>query len=189
MATKTPTPGGGSAAAMSGALGCALISMVANFTLAKKGFNGYKERSQKVLKRSEDLRSKLMVLIDQDAQAYGKLSKALKSKKISAQGLQSAFKSAAIPPLKVCQCVHKAAGLALELSYVGNKSIISDVSVAIYALDAAFESALISMNINLDYIKDKRYVVAKTQATTTLHRDIKRLKTDVLSKVKERIFT
>jgi len=188
LAAKTPTPGGGSVAATLGALGCGLISMVANFTLAKKGFNGYKERSQKALKGSEAIRKKLMELIDKDAQAYDKLSKALKSKKISAQGLQVALKSAAIPPIKVCQNVHKAAALALELAYVGNKSIISDISVAVYALDAAFESGLVNVNTNLEYIKDRRYVLSKTQTVVALHRDIKRLKTEVLSKVKERMF-
>ena len=63
LAAKTPAPGGGSVAAMLGVLGCGLLSMVANFTLVKKGFNGYKERAKKALKESESLRQKLTELI------------------------------------------------------------------------------------------------------------------------------
>jgi len=78
LAAKTPTPGGGSTAALLGVLGCALLSMVANFTLAGKGFNGYKERSQKALKKSENIREKMTDLIDKDIAAYENLSRAFK---------------------------------------------------------------------------------------------------------------
>jgi len=189
LAAKTPTPGGGSVAALMGALGCGLLSMVANFTLAKKGFNGYKDRAKRAVKKSEEIRKKLIELIDKDAQAYEKLSNALKSKQMSAPGLQAAFKSAVMPPLKVCQDVHKAARLTLDLAYVSNKSIVSDISVAIYALDAAFEAALVNIYANLRYIKDKRYTLAKTQAVSSMHKDMKMIKTEVLSKIKERIFS
>ena len=75
LAAKTPTPGGGSVAATLGALGCGLLCMVANYTLSSKGFNGYKERAQKALKKSDDLRKKLTDLIDKDIIAYEALSK------------------------------------------------------------------------------------------------------------------
>lgn len=188
LASKTPVPGGGSAAALVGALGCGLLSMVANFTLARKGFNGYKERAKKALRESEKIRHKLIDLVDKDIEAYEKLSKALKKAKSQHLNLDPVFKKAALPPVEICRYVHKAATISLELSYVGNKSIISDVYVAIYALDAAFESALVNAKLNLRYIKDKKYMLEKTHICGNLHKDIKRLKNEVISKTKDKMF-
>ena len=189
LAAKTPTPGGGSTAALIGVLGCGLLSMVANFTLAGKGFNGYKERSQKALKKSENIRKKLTDLIDKDVKAYENLSKALKRHKDNIVSLQPALKRAITPPSNVCNYVYKAATVALELAYVGNKNILSDVIVAIYTLDAAFESALANININLEHLRDKKYVISNTEKYRTLQREMKKLKTHILSKAQERMHT
>ncbi|MFH1867426.1 MAG: cyclodeaminase/cyclohydrolase family protein [Candidatus Omnitrophota bacterium] len=189
LAAKTPVPGGGSVAALTGALGCGLLSMVANFTMAKEGFNGYKERAKKALKSSEGLRRKLLDLVDKDIQAYEKLSKALKMNKTKHVNLEPVFKKAVLPPVEVCLYTHKAATISLELSYAGNKSIVSDVYAAMYALDAAFDSALVNVRLNLKYIKDKKFVTEKSDICNSLHKDIKRLKTEVTSKAKERMFS
>jgi len=188
LAAKTPAPGGGSVAAMLGVMGCGLLSMVGNFALAKKGFNGYKDRAKKVVAKSEKLRKKLIELVDKDIEAYDKLSKAFKKYKNNPSRIEPAFKKAVTPPAKVCSYVYKAATLSLELSFISTKPIISDVAVAIYVLDAAFEAALVNININMAHIRDKKYIVEKTQQYSSLHKDIKRLKTEILSKTKERIF-
>jgi len=187
LAAKTPAPGGGSVAAALGALGCGLLCMVANYTLAGKGFNGYKERAKEALKKSDDLRKKLTELIDKDIIAYEALSKSLKANKDNQAKLLTSYKRAAMPPFKMCRFIHKAAICALELSFVSNKYIISDVAVAIYALDAAFEAALVNVNMNLKYIKDKKFTTEKTQVCSELHKDIKRLKTQVLPRTRERM--
>lgn len=189
LAAKTPTPGGGSVAATLGVLGCGLLSMVANFTLARKGFNGYKERAKRVLTASEKLRKKLLEMVDKDIEAYDRLSKAFKKHKNNPVRMAPVLKRAVGPPAKVCNYVYKAATLSLELTYVSSKPIVSDVSVAIYVLDAAFEAALINIKINLGYIRDKKYIIDKTQQYTSMHKDIKRLKAAILSKIKERMFS
>jgi glutamate formiminotransferase/formiminotetrahydrofolate cyclodeaminase len=188
LSEATPTPGGGSVAAMLGALGCGLLSMTANYTVSKKSFNGYKERARAALQKCEKLRKELMALIEKDILAYERLSRALKRNKAKPMGLDPAYKKAVAPPARICFCVHKAALIALELAYVGNESLISDVCCAIHTLDAAFESALINVKINIAHIKDKKYLVDKTQQFSELHKDIKKIKTDVLSKTKERMF-
>ena len=187
LAAKTPTPGGGSVAATLGALGCGLLCMVANYTLSSKGFNGYKERAQKALKKSDDLRKKLTDLIDKDIIAYEALSKSFKANKDNPAKLQTSYKRAATPPFKMCGYIYKAALSALELSYVSTKYLISDLAVAINTLDAAFEAALVNVNINVKYIKDKKFIIEKTQICTELHKDIKRLKRQVLSNTRERM--
>ena len=188
LAAKTPAPGGGSVAALLGALGCGLLSMVANYTMARKGFNGYKDRAMKSLKESEKLRRELTKLVDDDIKAYEKVSKVFKKHKDNPVKLEPAMKQAAAPPAKTCICVHKAAMVSLDLVYVSNKYIISDVAVAINALDAAFESAMLNIRLNLKHIKDKRYVLDKTHKLSTLHRDMKKIKTEVLYKTRERMF-
>ena len=187
LAAKTPTPGGGSVAATLGALGCGLLCMVANYTLSSKGFNGYKERAKGALKKSDDLRKKLTELIDKDIIAYEALSKSFKVNKDNPAKLQTSYKRASAPPFKMCGYIYKAAMSALELSYVSSKYIISDLAVAMSTLDAAFEAALVNVNINLKYIKDKKFIIEKTHRCTELHRDIKRLKTQVLSNTRERM--
>ncbi len=187
LAAKKPVPGGGSTAALMGALGCGLVSMVANFTLSDKGFNGYKARAKKVLKKSECLREKLAVLIDKDIRAYGRLSIAFKKFNLSAIKLQSAVKGAIITPCKICDCVHDAAEIALEASYIGKKNILSDIQAAIYALDAAFEAGFINIRVNLKYLKDKEYAAEKNQKYAALQIDMKNIKTQILSKTSERM--
>ncbi len=189
LAAKTPIPGGGSTSALLGVLGCGLLSMVANFTLAGKGFNGYKERSQKALKKSENIRKKLTDLIDKDIKAYENLSSALKKYKDNIISQQPALKRAITPPSNVCNYAYKVTLVALELAYVGNKNILSDVIVAVYTLDAAFESALANININLERVRDKKYVINNTERYRALHREMKKLKTHVLSKARERMHT
>jgi len=155
LSAKTPTPGGGSVAALLGAVGCGLLCMVAHFTMDRDGYNGYKERARKVIEEVRRIKSQLLSLVDDDIEAYGRLSNALKRYKYNKLKVQPSLKKAVLPAAKVCLYTHKAAVGALELAYAGSKSLISDVSVAIYVLDAAFESALVNVNVNLRDIKDK----------------------------------
>ena len=187
LAAKKPVPGGGSTAALIGALGCGLVSMVANFTLSDKGFNGYKARAKKVLKKSECLREKLTCLVDMDIKAYDKLSAAMRKHNQNAIRLQSAIKGAIITPCKICDCVHGAAEIALEASYIGKKNILSDIIAAIYALDAAFEIGFTNIMVNLKYLKDKKYAADKNQKYLSLQIGMKNLKTQILSKAAERM--
>jgi methenyltetrahydrofolate cyclohydrolase len=186
LAEKTPAPGGGSSSAIMGSLGCGLLSMVANLTLSDKGFNGYKERAKKALKRSEYLRRRFTLLIDEDIKAYKRLSAAFKKHGQNTTVFQAAVKSAIIPPSRVCDYSYKAAIIALELAYSGKKAILSDVTAGMYSLDAAFESGFINIDVNLNYVKNKAYVLAKIQSYMSLQRDMKHIKNKVLSVVRER---
>ena len=187
LAEKNSVPGGGSSSALMGSLGCGLLSMVANFTLSDKGFNGYKERAKKALKESEHLRKRFTLLIDEDAEAYKRLSIAFKKHKQNISNLQAALKAAIIPPSRVCDYSYKAATVALELSYVGKKAILPDVIAAIHGLDAAFEAGFVNIDINLRHIKDKAYIRNKKQAYTFLQKDMKHIKSKILSVVRERM--
>jgi methenyltetrahydrofolate cyclohydrolase len=187
LAGKAAVPGGGSASALVGSLGCGLLSMVANFTLSDKGFNGYKERSKKALKMSEYLRKKFMLIIDEDAKVYKRLSIAFKKNAKNSSVFQRALKAAIVSPSRVCDYSYKAAMAALELSYVGKKAILSDVVSAIHNLDAAFESGLVNIYVNIRYVKNKTYASNKADKYKSLQRDMKQIKNKVLSITQERM--
>ena len=187
LAGKAAVPGGGSASAIVGSLGCGLLSMVANFTLSDKGFNGYKERSKKALKMSEYLRKKFMLIVDEDAKAYKRLSIAFKKNAKNSLVFQRALKAAIVSPSRVCDYSYKAAMAALELSYVGKKAILSDVISAIHNLDAAFESGLVNIYVNIRYVKNKTYALNKADKYKSLQRDMKQIKNKVLSITQERM--
>jgi len=73
LASKASTPGGGGAAAVSGAMGAALISMVANFTIGKKGYEDVEDASKGILAKSEELRSKLTHAINEDVNVFNRV--------------------------------------------------------------------------------------------------------------------
>ena len=107
LADKTSTPGGGGAAAVSGAMGAALISMVANFTIGKKGYEDAEEESKDILKKSEELREKLTEAIKDDVDvfnrvmaSYGMPKDSEEEKLARSAEIQAALKEATDVPLE-----------------------------------------------------------------------------------------
>ncbi len=145
LAAKKPAPGGGSAAALVGALACALLSMVANFTVGKEKYKKYEKEIKNALQKSERIRKRLLQLVDLDVEAYMCVvearDKSEKHKKI-------AFKKAACVPTEIARLCYEAINLCPILAEKGNKNLVSDVSVAAEFLLAAFKSALINVEIN-----------------------------------------
>jgi len=138
LAARFPAPGGGSAAALTAALGASLISMVVNFTLGKPKYAAYQEELEKVIKKSEGLRREFLSLTDLDVVAY-------KNKNI---------RDTLGVPLKVCRLSHEGIKLCPPLIKKGNINLISDVAVAAVLLEAAFSSAYFNVEINLQSSDD-----------------------------------
>jgi Methenyl tetrahydrofolate cyclohydrolase len=145
LAARKPAPGGGSAAALVGALAAALLSMVANFTIGKEKYKAHEKEIKEVLKKSERIRNRLLQLVDLDVKAYTCVvearDKSEKQKKI-------ALKKAACVPTEVARLCYEAINLCPVLAKNGNKNLISDVEVAAEFLLSAFNSALINVEIN-----------------------------------------
>lgn len=142
LASRTPAPGGGSAAALTAALGAALLSMVANYSLGK---SPHEQKIKTTLKTSEQLRKRFLGLVDLDAQAYLRF--------VQTRGAAPAKRAAARHraqevPLEVCTLCYKAVQLAPTLVTYGNKNLLCDVKVAIELLLAAFNAARINVEIN-----------------------------------------
>lgn len=145
LSAKSPVPGGGSAAALTAALGVALISMVANYSKGKSACNRTEARIKGTLQKSERIRKRLLELVDLDAKAYLKVVAARKS---SVKAKKSALKKAAAVPREVCRLCYDAIQLTPFLVQKGNKNLISDIEVASELLLAAFNSAKINIEIN-----------------------------------------
>jgi len=165
LASKKPVPGGGGAAALTAALGTALNSMVANFSMGKKKFMNYKDKHDYLLKRGEALRDKLINLIDKDAEFFEPLSRAYsmianteEEKQLKEKTLQTCLKAACSAPMEILQCTYEAILLHKEIEDISSKNIISDVGVGVQLLKAALNSAYLNVLININSISDEAYV-------------------------------
>lgn len=138
LSAKSPVPGGGSAAALAGALGAGLISMVASYSKGKSSSKATEKRIKETLKKSEKIRKRLLECVDLDAQAYLKV---VRTRTASSRLKGAARKQAGAVPLEVCQLCYAAIQLTPFLVKKGNKHLGSDVAVAVELLLAAFQSA------------------------------------------------
>ncbi len=161
LADGTPTPGGGSVAALAGALGAALASMVCSLSLNKKPDETAESDLQEMLGRVAALRSELTALVEQDAAAYRGVLEAYRMPKASSQekkersaAIQQALEEAARVPLKVAQGAVQVLGLLPVLLEKGLPSAASDVGVAAYVAQAAVKGAGLNLRTNLASLHD-----------------------------------
>lgn len=166
LASKNPVPGGGSASALVGATGAALISKVANFTIGKEKYKAVEEEAKGILERAEDLRKDFLKLCSDDAKAYKKLSEAFRFPKGEARDtkLQGALKEAMGVPLAICEASCEAMGLCAPLVEKGNKNLASDVDCAAGMLKCAYQAALLNVEVNLNSIKDEKFISKTKEA-------------------------
>ncbi len=164
LASGDPEPGGGSAAALAGALGAALISMVTNLTLGKEKYADVQVEMEQVKSASEALRRRLADLVSLDADAYAAVAAAMKlprdtdEQKTQRQGvLQAALKGAADAPGQVADAALEVARLSLTAAEKGNPNAVSDAGVAVLFAEAAAQAAALNVKINLAWIDDSDF--------------------------------
>jgi formiminotetrahydrofolate cyclodeaminase len=156
-----PTPGGGGAAAVAGAMAAALVSMVCRLTVGREKFAAVEAEARRILEESERLRAELQQGIQADALAYEQVMAAYRlprgtdeEKAVRSQGIQAALRAAAQPPLEMAA----ACGQVLELAEAGvdilNPGPISDIEVAAHLALAGLRSALANVEINRRGLKD-----------------------------------
>ncbi len=145
LSSKDPAPGGGSAAALVSATGTSLVSMVAQYSVGRKQSKAVEAKIKKILKESDKIRKRLLILIDLDAQAYLEVVKA--RKKTLAQQ-EKAKKKACDVPMEICRLSYAAIQLTPFLVEKGNPYLLSDVKCAIEMLLAGFQSAIANIEAN-----------------------------------------
>lgn len=161
LASQSPAPGGGSVAALSGALSAALSAMVSNLTFGKKGFEEVWKEIEKVGVRAQELKDEFLSLIDKDTDAFNKLMDAFKISKKDPEReekIEEATKEATLVPLETLKKTEELLELAEEVVNKGNPNSISDAGGAAIMADAAAREAYLNVLINLLSIQDKDFV-------------------------------
>jgi len=165
LSSDAPAPGGGSVAALSGALGAALVSMVCNLTLGKKGYEDVQDEIDDLLAQSEALRKELAGLLEEDVKAYtgyslaAKMPRGTDEEKAERQvAMQAALKVATDVPLTIAEAADKVMDLCMPAAEKGNKWAVSDAGVAVLMAEAALRSAALNVLINLGTLKDEAFV-------------------------------
>jgi glutamate formiminotransferase/formiminotetrahydrofolate cyclodeaminase len=157
LAAPTATPGGGSAAAASGAMAAGLATMVASMSRSKKAYLQHESKLSEAIARLAQLREELKAAIDADAESYNVVMKAYKSAKTSADSsgaIGDALQQATSVPMGVAERAVEVAKIAASLKPITNPNMKSDLTAAIALAKAALEGALANVEINLDSLKN-----------------------------------
>lgn len=168
LASSAATPGGGSAAAILGGMGAALVSMVCNLTIGKKKYADVEDDMKEVLAKAEDLRHRMTAMIQDDVQAfdtvmgaYGMPKDTDDEKAARSAAIQDALKMATEVPIRCCHLAREVIDLSLVASEKGNINVISDAGVGVLSAYAALRSAALNVYINAKMISDTSFVESK----------------------------
>jgi len=183
LASKEPVPGGGSTAALGGSLAAALVSMVCNLTIGKKGYENVSAPMGEILQKAENLRHELLGLLEGDTQVYAKVMAAYRQPRKTPQeqqareaAIQEALKEAAEVPMSIAERCAQVVDLAMPAAEMGNTWAVSDAGVGVLMAEACMHAALLNVSINLASIQDQAYVnaaQARMQAITAGKEDLK----------------
>ena len=194
LASAAPTPGGGGAAAIMGAMGAALISMVANLTIGKKGYEAVESEMQAQLAASEGLRARLTGMVADDVGAFNQLMAAYRLPKETASekadrtvAIQEGLKQATRVPLACAHACAEVIRVARRSAEHGNRNVISDTGAGVLALQAALRSAALNVDINVPMIKDMAFVASARKEIDGLLQEYLPLGESVLAHVKSRM--
>jgi glutamate formiminotransferase/formiminotetrahydrofolate cyclodeaminase len=164
LSMDSPTPGGGSVAALCGALSAALSSMVSNLTVGKKGYEGAETEMRSVAVRAQAVKDDLLRAVDRDTLAFNKVMEALRLPKTTPEqalekekALEEATKEATLVPLEVMERCGEAVHLAGRAASNGYRNSLSDAGVGGLTAAAAGEGAYLNILINLPTIRDEKF--------------------------------
>ena len=166
LASEEPVPGGGSASALAGALGAALIVMYSRLGTIRKGVSGDdQEVLQKISLEASAYQQKLTRLVTEDSAAYAEVMQAFKLPKTTEEesrnrqeAIQKGFQKAVETPLQILNCSIECLYLTAEVALSGNPSAFSDLKVAHNLCRAAANGAIENVEINLPSLKDPDYL-------------------------------
>ena len=190
LASKDAVPGGGGAAALSGAVGAALTSMVANLTVGKEKFMAVEGEMLRLLAAGEYLRRELLVLAQEDARVFDAFMNCYKmpkntetEKELRAAKIQEAAEMAASIPLRIGEKSLSVLLLAAEAAELGNPAVITDAAVAALTGRAAVRSAIYNVRINLQLIKNEAYRSVTGARLEELEQEASELEIKILAQV------
>jgi formiminotetrahydrofolate cyclodeaminase len=191
FASNEPTPGGGSASALAGALAASLAQMVSALTVGKKGYEEAESEARAAGAEAGRLGAALQAAIAEDAASFEQVMRAMGLPKASddekatrKEAMQSALKGATIAPMGVAQACLEVGGLALRLLSVGNRNASSDAAVAVLLACTGAEGALLNAAINLQSIKDEAWVEEQQETCDGVWESLEALRSDLWPQVR-----
>ncbi|HYT31554.1 MAG TPA: cyclodeaminase/cyclohydrolase family protein [Thermoanaerobaculia bacterium] len=193
IASVSPTPGGGTAAAAAGAAGAALVEMVAALTLSREKYAAVHESVASIAEKARAARSELLELAREDSLAYDAVVAARRlpkdteeEKKTRGEAIQESNRYASQVPMRTARAAAGLLAALPELVEKGNPNALSDAGAAALLLDAAAEGALLNVGINLSGISDQELVGAMQRETAAIQEETQRLRSHVLQTVRAR---
>lgn len=177
VAGSDPVPGGGSIAALNGAIASALAAMVANLTIGKKSYELHEELMRHISEVAMRQQEQFVEDIDRDSEAYDgvfacfKMPKATDEEKAArSAAIQKATKHAALVPMQVARNAYELMTIVADVARLGNRNAVTDACVAMMAARSAVLGALMNVRINLGSLKDKEFVAKLAQEADELER-------------------
>ena len=194
LASGEPTPGGGSAAALAGALGAALAAMVANLTVGRKRYVYVDIQMQTVRREAETLRGRLTDLVVEDARAYEQVRAAYRLPKESADdiaarsaAIQTAMQGASLTPLETMHACIAVLRLIEQAATLGNVNAATDGAVGALLAQAGLRGAALNVRVNLGGIEDQAFAAASEQTVASLLAEAEAITGRVLAAVEARL--
>jgi formiminotetrahydrofolate cyclodeaminase len=193
LSSDAPTPGGGTAAAVAGAMGAALADMVSALTLSREKYAASHEVMRPIAEAAQLARSEFMALAREDSEAYDDVVGARRlpketdeQKSARAHRIAVANLRAAEVPMRTARAAVRLLAALPELAERGNPNAASDVGAAALLLDACAEGALLNVGINLSGIEDPTFVAEMQRETAILQEESQRLRSQVVALVRKR---
>lgn len=164
LASDSPAPGGGSVAALCGAMASALVSMVANLTVGKEKYRDSWAIMEEALVKSESLRGEFLKLMNEDTESFNSFMAAMKmprttdeEKAARKKAMGEASKAATEVPLRTLEACAKTSELAIAAAKHGNPNTVSDAGSAALLADAAGKAAAYNVRINMPGLSDEEF--------------------------------
>ncbi len=193
LASQAPTPGGGTAAAVAGAMGASLAEMVAELTLSKEKYASAHESMRPIAEGARAARSEFLRLAREDAQAYDEVVRARRLPKESpeekqhrSQAVVKANRKATEIPMQTARVAVRLLAVLPELVEKGNPNAASDAGTAALLLEAAAVSALLNVGINLPGVPDADFIAQMNRETADLNEQSQRLRSHVIGAVRKK---
>ena len=171
LASRAPTPGGGGASALAGALGTALCTMVGNYTVGKKKYAAVEEDVKALMARAEDIRGRLLAQVDADAAAFEPLSRAYAIPKDDPDReavMEQCLRGAAAAPMEILRLSCEAIDLHREMLDKGSVMMLSDVGTGAVLCWGALYGAWLNVKVNTKSMADRAYAGAMNREADQL---------------------
>ncbi len=194
LASSAPVPGGGAAAALNGAIGTALLTMVATLTIGKKGYEEFEEEMKQTKENLIPRREQFLKLMEEDSDSFKAVMQAYKLPKVTEaekqtreEAISEALKKAAAVPLRTMKLALEVLKIAKPVVEFGNKNSISDAGVGTMNLDIALRGARLNVLINLAGIKDSQFVAEMQETVDELSAEADGMVSEYLKTVTRRM--